>query len=98
MKILSVLSSVIMASVAGAQTVSSCPGDYPFQLASATLSPYPVVVGQNVSVSASGFLDKGNEVTQGAYYKIQLKLGLVTGNYFLQQITFFLLYSLFRNR
>lgn len=58
-----------------AQAVTACPGqEYPFQLTEAVLDPFPVVIGQNVSVAASGFLADGNEIKEGASYKIQLKL------------------------
>jgi len=83
MKISSFFSIAFLAfaNISSAQTVSTCPGGtYPFQLSSAVLSPYPVVIGENVTVSASGFLAEGHQVEQGASYKIQLRLGAVTGN------------------
>ena len=64
-----------LVSYTSAQAVTACPGqEYPFQLSEAVLTPFPVVIGQNVSVAASGLLADGNEIKEGSTYKIQLKL------------------------
>lgn len=55
--------------------LTSCKADGVFRPTKIVLSPYPVVIGQPVSITSVGAL--GADIADGATYKVQLRLGAV---------------------
>ncbi|KAJ3303807.1 Phosphatidylglycerol/phosphatidylinositol transfer protein [Kappamyces sp. JEL0829] len=72
---------VALVSAAVGQNVTTCNANthYSFSLQTADIQPFPVVIGGNVTVSATGSLDEGVSIADGATYKIQLKVGSANG-------------------
>lgn len=55
--------------------LTSCRADGVFRPTKIVLSPYPVVIGQPVTITSIGEL--GQDISDGASYKVQLRLGAV---------------------
>jgi hypothetical protein len=65
-----------LVAVAAAQSIVSCDANAIFSPAATTLSPSPVVIGGDVTVTSAGAL--AAPINPGATYKVVLKLGPVT--------------------